>query len=348
MDIIYSKKALLYLEGNLRTLCETAFLREGFDAKEGVADSIEAISKAGEEGVLTSYIRSQLISLIERKGMPSCFVLAYPARLGISKEKDPNGSLLIKALLLSCLLVSFDPRYDDVRFHFLIATKGEERIKSLSEEPEQLLSLIHIEKPELKKKLDVLRKDKALFARQFFFKAVDADRIYADPHLIVKGFLMQIDARLKLEKKVPAKPAQVIATKNEEPAHVIFITDKAVWVDGVSVNSYSPAEGLAKGRFHIVGSLSTNNLKDAIALLKKGIREGVCGITFPPDEEITLTVGDRCTIDATAATAFAQLMITDLARYKKKKIVVNSVNEGMIRRSHGYMMIREYIRLEQY
>jgi hypothetical protein len=348
MDIIYSKKALLYLEGNLRTLCETAFVSEGFDAEEGMADSVDAICKAGEEGVLPSYIRSQLMSLIDHKGIPGCFVLAYPSRLGISKEKDPNGALLIKALLMSCLLIGFDKKYTDIRFHFLLATKGEDRIRSLNEEPEQLLSLINVEKSDFKNKLDALRKDKVLFARQFLVKAIDADRIYADPHLIVKGFLMQIDARFKLDKKITNKVSPAISTKNEMPAHVVFVSEQSVWVDGMSVDSYGLAEGLEKGRFHIVGSLNTHNLREVMELVKKGIREGIGDISFPADDEIIITVGDSCTIDATAATGFAQLMVTDLSRYKKKKIIVSSVNDGIMRRSHGYMMIREYVRVERY
>lgn len=348
MQTFYSKKTLIYLEGNLRSLCGTALERAGYDSGETMADSQQAIVKAADEGILLSFIRSQILSMIERNGIPGCIVIAFPSRYGISKEKDPDGALLMKAILLSCLIIGLEHEMSDARFHFLIVTKGDDRVRTLNDNPEKLLALLKVEKENLKFRIDNYMKDKALLARNFLFKTVDSDRMYADPTSTVKGFLQQIDARFRLEKKITVLSNPLISTKNDAPASVYFLTADKVWFDGSFFDSVEETKDLDPSKFHITGSLTTKNIKSVMEIIKSAIKDGIGNERFTLDKEIVITLGEKCIIDATAATAFAQLMVTDLARFKKKKIIVSSANDGIMRKSTGYTMIREFVRVERY
>jgi hypothetical protein len=348
MQTFYSKKALIYLEGNLRSLCGTALEREGYDSEVVVADSPEAVVKAAEEGILLSFIRSQLLSMIERNGIPGCIVIAFPSRYGIAKEKDPDGSLLMKAILLACIMIGLEHHLADARFHLLILSKGDDRVRQLNDKPEKLLALLNVEKEDLKFRIDNFINDKALLARNFLFKTIDSDRMYTDPYTAVKGFLQQIDARFRLEKKVTVLSNPLISTKNDAPANVLYLAGDKLWMNGSFFDSVEEAEGLDVSKFHITGSLTTKNIKSVLEIIKNAIKDGISNDRFSPDKEIVITLGEKCVIDATAATAFAQLMVTDLARFKKKKILVSSMNDGIMRKSTGYTMIREYVRVDQY
>jgi hypothetical protein len=348
MQAFYSKKALVYLEGNLKSLCRTALEREGYDSEEVMADSRDAVLKASQEGILLSFIRSQILSMIEREGIPGCIVIAFPSRFGIPKEKDPDGSLLMKAILLSCVIIGLQHNMSEGRFHFLVLTKGDDRVRLLNESPEKLLALLKIDNENIKLRIDNLINDKALLARNFLFKTIDSDRMYTDPYTAVKGFLQQIDARFRLEKKVSVLSNPLISTKNDAPASVVYISAEGIWMDGNFYDSLEEAQGLEATQFHIIGSLTTKNIKSVIEIIKNAIKEGIGSDLFSQDREIVITLGERCTIDATAATAFAQLMVTDLARFKKKKILVSTVNDGMMRKSTGFTMIREFVRVDRY
>jgi hypothetical protein len=349
MESIYIKKALLFLGGDLRKLCSDAFTENDCEVGEGILDSIEAVTRAADEGVLASFIRAQLVSLIERRGMPLCFVLVFPSRMGISKEKDPDGTLIARALFLAFITIGMDQKFSSSRFHLLVIIKGEAHAKIIENHPEKLLQALKLSNEKMKARIDNLVSDKSTFAKSFLVKVVDSDLFTAQSKLMVKGFLSQINARFNLETKVSSIAPPKISTKNDAPVNLVFIDGSGViYLDGAVVEDFPDARGLEQNQFHVLGSLTTKNLKDLLNRIKQGVSAGFNDVTFGIDDEIVITIGTRCTIDATAATGLAQLLVSELARYKKKKVIVSSVNDGIMRRSHGYSMIREFIRVDVY
>jgi hypothetical protein len=346
---IYIKKTLLFIDGDFRKICSDAFAANDFEVGEGILDTVDAVTSAADEGVLASFIRAQLVSLIERRGVPLCFVLAFPSRMGIAKDKDPDGTLVARSLFLAFISIGMDQKYTSARFHLLVIVNGEDRARIIENTPSKLLSSLKISNEKINARIENLVNDKAAFAQSFLVKAVDSDTFAAHPVLMVKGFISQINARFKLETRITSSSPPKISTKNDAPAHLIFILENGVkYLNGNIVDSISEAEGLEPNRFHLLGSLTTKNLKDVMNLIKQGVTGGFRDVKFAADDEIVICLGTNCMIDATAATGFAQLLVSELARYKKKKVLASSVNDGILRRSHGYSMIREFIRVEHY
>ena len=349
MADIYSKQALIFADGKIRSLAGDVFRRNGFMVGTGIVDTPDALRRSLMDGVLVSYLRAQIISLIERKGFPYCLILEMPYRHPLQTQKDPDGYALAKSLILSLVVIGMEQRYSEGRMNILVITGDNDRFVSIDKNPETLLSIVDPQNEQIKMRIDNLMRDRLVFSRQFLIKAVKEADFIRDPALMTGGFLAQITARSNLEKKIAPLSAPTVSMKNEADAKVVvFPGGGKCWINGEITDIPDELAGLREDAIHVIGALHTKNLKDVTNRIRALVTEGAGARKFSVNDEIVITMSSRCTIDATAATGFAQLLVTELSRYKKKKMIVSRVNDGVLRKSQGFMMIREYVRVDAY
>lgn len=349
MADIYSKQALLFADGKIRSLAGDAFRKSGFTVGAGIVDTPDALRRSLLDGVLVSYLRAQIISLIERKGFPYCYVLEMPYRHPLQMQKDPDGLALAKSLILSLVVIGMEQRYSEGRMNILVITGDNDRFSSIDKTPESLLSAVDPQNDQIKLRIDNLMSDRIVFSRQFLVKAVKESDFIRDPVLMTGGFLSQISARSNLEKKIAPLSAPAVSTKNAADAKVIILIGRnKCWINGDITDTPDELSGLREDAIHVIGAVHTKNLKDVTNRIRDLVTKGAGERKFTVSDEIVITMSRLCTIDATAATGFAQLLVTELSRYKKKKVIVSRVNDGVLRKSQGFMMIREYVRVDAY
>lgn len=343
MNERYSKKVILLVDGTLKDSLAAGFSSHGFSCGNSVLESFDALQKASERDVLASFVRAQIVSIIEREGMPYAFVLTFPSIKFASKE-DNKGDFLLRVLFLVLLVVGMSQKYQDLRSNILIIAENEISYKKIAYEPASFISNIKAENDQIANRIKMLSEDNAAFSRLYFVRAMRRAEIIRDAALMVNGFIYQIDARSKLEKKIPVYTGGAISTKDDSASTVYYRAGNDVWINGEKASAENYSE-LRERAFVIKGSIHTKNIRNVITIIKKGIEGSIEGTDFPINDEIVIVIGEQCSIDKTVAAAFAQLFITELARYKTKKIIVSSVNDVIIRSSQGYSMIREFMRL---
>jgi hypothetical protein len=349
MGDFYSKQALIFADGNIRSLAGDVFRKHGFIVGAGIVDTPDALRRSLMDGVLVSYLRAQIISLIERKGYPYCFTVELPFKHPLQVQKDPDGCTLARSLLLSLLVIGMEQKYSEGRANLLVVSNEAERIRAIDSAPESILSIVDPQNEQIRLRLDNFMKDRILFSRKFLVKAVSSEIFVRDPSLMISGFLSQITARTNLEKKITPLSSPAVSMKNEASAKVLFFIDgEKCWIDGEIVRIPDDMVDLRKDAIHVIGAVHTKNLKEVTNRIRMLVTGGAGEHKFPAANEIVIMMGSGCTIDATAAMGFAQLLNSELSKYKKKKVIVSRVNDAVLRKSPGFMMIREYVRVDAY
>ena len=349
---IYSNKAFLYLpDGSLRTQIESALSLVKIRVESSTKISLfEALRVEAPLAKGLSFFQHDFFAYVQRTGVPSCIVIQLVSDLSLPKEIDPEKLLHLHTLMLSFVRLSMNPQFAAVRANIMIVVGRADASRSDAYERDHSLFFkgMATGNEQLDARIEMLRKDKAAFARLFLIRFQKVEDLIKSSELMIKGFYVQIQTRQTLENKLKAYASPVISTQNEAPARLIYRIDaQTVYVDGEAGSSEEYAQ-LASGQFHIVGSLTTRNLRDVMDRIKTQVLAGVAAKKFIPDDEIVVTMLAECTIDATAATGLAQLYVSGLARFKKKKIIVSTVNDGILRKSQGYGMIKEFIRIDVY
>lgn len=349
---IYSTKVFLYLpDGSLRTQITTALGLCRIEAEQSPSriSTFEALRKEAPLAKGLSFYPQEFFSFVQRTGVPYCIVMNFLSDLSLAKETDPDRMLLLKNIMLSFITLSLKGHYAQVRAHIMLVVGRAEAALAdeYEKEPSLFLKGLVTGNEQIDARIEMLRKDKAAFARLFLIRFQKGEDLIKSPELMVKGFITQIQTRYTLEQKLKSYAAPAISTQNEAPARVVYRCGSAVYIDGEEDSSGEYA-AIGEGQFHILGSLTTRNLRDVTDRVKNAVTGGICGKKFHQDDEIVVTLLADCMIDATAATGLAQLFVSGLARYKKKKIIVSSVNDGILRKSQGYGMIKEFIRIDMY
>jgi hypothetical protein len=272
-----------------------------------------------------------------------------PYKHPLQIQKDPDGYALARSLLLSLLVIGMEQKYSEGRANLFVVSNDVERIRSTDKAPESILSIIDPQNEQVKLRLENFMKDRIAFSRQFLVKIVSSESFVREPDLMISGFLSQITARTNLEKKISPLSSPAVSMKNEASAKVVFVLDsEKCWIDGEITETPADMTDLKKNVIHVIGAVHTKNLKEVTNRIRTLVTGGAGEQKFPAAEELVITMGSRCTIDATAAMGFAQLLVSELSKYKKKKVIVSRINDGVLRKSQGFMMIREYVRVDAY
>jgi hypothetical protein len=349
---IYSNKAFLYLpDGSLRTQIESALssVKVNVESSTKIA-AFEALRVEAPLSKGLSFFQPDFFAYVQRVGVPSCMVIQMVSDLSLPKEIDPEKLLHLNTLMLSFVRLSMNQQYAAVRANIMIVVGRADSARAEAYERDHSLFFKGMQtgNEQLDARIEMLKKDKAAFSRLFLIRFQKIEDLIKSSELMIKGFYIQIQTRQTLENKLKAYASPVISTQNEAPARVIYRIDAGtVYVDG-EAGSADEYAALEAGQFHIVGALTTRNLRDVMDRIKTLVLTGAAGKKFVPDDEIVVTMLADCAIDATAATGLAQLFVSGLARFKKKKIIVSTVNDGILRKSQGYGMIKEFIRIDAY
>ena len=354
MISVYSKKALLLIpDGSARSQLQSALASSGYSAEQPTVKvgTFESLRREAPLAKGLSFFQQSFISYVQRDGVPYCIVINLNTDLSLPKETDPDRLLLLREIMLSFITLNMMPQYSDLRAHLMIVVgrADQARADECERNPSFLLKGMTSQNEQINARIELLRNDNAAFSRLFLIRYQKAEDLVKNAELMVKGFIAQIATRYTLEKKLKAYNAPAISVKDIAPVSVVYkINEKDIFIDGVKAEIKEEHTSLKVAQFHVIGSLTTQNIKKAIEMIRVSVVEGIGEKKYALDDEIVITLLDDCRIDATAATGLAQLFITGLPRYKKKKLIVNTVNDGMLRKSQGYGMIREFIRVDSY
>jgi hypothetical protein len=349
----YSKKVLLYLpDGSLRTQISEVISSHFLSPEQSPTriSTFEALRKETPLAKGLSFFHQDFFALSQEFGVPYFIVINLSTDLSLPKETDPDRLLLLKTIILTFVKLSLNQQYAEARAHLLIVVDRADAARAEEFERDYTLLFKGLEtgNDQFDARIDLLKKDKAAFSRLFLVRFQKSEELFKSTEMMIKGFISQIETRATLEKKLKSLSVPVISTKNDAPALVLFNDGSSLFIDGKPSVPAEEYAALETGRFHILGSLTTRNLKDVTERIKTSVQTGIGRKKFNVDDDIIITMQKDCQIDATAATGLAQLFVSGLARYKKKRIIVSTVNDGILRKSQGYGLIKEFVRVDSY
>jgi len=310
--------------------------------------SLSIIRKQAANAKSLAFIANELYRFVKEQGLPSAFILDGRIDSGIGPHSDPEGIMLFKTLLLSCMVLAKGRGLEKFRGNFLLLARAddEQRIKNITHSPMSLLKSTISPDKALNALIEEYRSNIHLFGTKFYIEYTRADAPAGDLLAGVEKFFAEIKNRDTLVKlKTEGTAVDSVST---EPGVVLFKSgDGRLFADGTQVAAYPKKSGEIKaGEFYVVGNWTSRTQLEVSQKIAMMVIKGIQGVDeFGKDDRIVINLDRNTHIDASIATSLAALVSIELKEFKKILVMVNKENGFTLRNSPGYSLVMKQVRV---
>lgn len=304
----------------------------------------------------TINIRGQFGFFIKKHGFPYMIIMDYTADLGLPEDEDPDKRKLLRAFLISLVILAYGKGFDNATANivFVVKKATSHQVSQYSKNPSILLEQIKTKDKRINTFLDSFaqssEKTRKFFNISYIFQPEDGNYIRELARL--EKIMHEADHALERKRETPLKKGREdqrqqteMLTHDTEPASVICRASlEKIAVNG-KVRQISPEE---KSKYlekciSLEGAITVktmNTVKDRIEATFAAMQKMN---PFKKNEKILFHVPDTSLIDGSFASSMSSFFSNELSQYTGISISLDKTNCDRLKNSKGYFLIKDYL-----
>jgi hypothetical protein len=312
----------------------------------------------------TSNVRRDFGYFVIENGLPYMMILDYLIDFGLPKKDDPDKRKLVRTFLLAYTILAVTKGFDggSANVVFIIDIGFTQAVSEFINNPSQLLKQLRTRDDRINSIIDTFTNDservKNFFRIAYIYRPDDKN--YAQEIKKLEKIMDLFDQVLtskpdrKIKKSEPGvekpevqviKPDVPIIKDNLEPADVVCRAVKEKIIVNGKLRQITDQEKrrYIEKNIHLNGALTTVTLPTVQERILTTFMAMNSINPIKKDEKIFIFVSDTSLIDGSFAGSMGTFLTKTLSGYEGISLDIGIQNNEKIKKSTGYVAIKEFI-----